>query len=177
MKILFLSQVLPYPLDAGPKVRSFYNISYLAQKHSIILLTFVRNFDSIESINYLKTICDQVETVRMPRSRMRDAVSAFKSLVNGEPFLITRDSILEMEEKLAELVKRENFDAIHADQLWMAPYAIKGLKAAAKIGQTPMIVLDQHNAVFMIPQRMADSTRNPLIKMWLLREAKFNVGI
>jgi hypothetical protein len=29
MRILFLSQVLPYPLDAGPKMRSYFVLRHL----------------------------------------------------------------------------------------------------------------------------------------------------
>jgi glycosyltransferase involved in cell wall biosynthesis len=172
MKILFLSQVLPYPIDAGPKVRSFYNISYLSQKHSITLLSFIRGSDTKDAVSYLKTICQNIETVQMPRSRKRDIIAAIKSLLTGRPFLITRDYVAGMEQKLLQLVRQERFDVIHADQLWMAPYALMARAEAEKIGYTPKLILDQHNAVFMIPKRMAASSQNPIKKLWLLREAK-----
>ena len=42
LRILFLTQVLPYPLDAGPKVRAYYVLRYLAERgHRLIPLRFV----------------------------------------------------------------------------------------------------------------------------------------
>ena len=74
MKILFLTQVLPYPLDAGPKVRAYYNLRYLADKHAVTLLSFVRPTDSPEALSHLKSFCTRVETIKMPRSRVRDGL-------------------------------------------------------------------------------------------------------
>jgi|GEM_PF-6278091 len=35
MRILYLSQVLPFPLDAGPKVRAYHVLRYLAGRHRV----------------------------------------------------------------------------------------------------------------------------------------------
>ena len=43
--ILLLTQVLPYPLDAGPKVRAYTMLRHLAQRHAVILVSFVRPDD------------------------------------------------------------------------------------------------------------------------------------
>ncbi len=45
MNILFLTQVLPYPLDAGPKLRNYYVLRYLAQIHHLCLISFYRSTD------------------------------------------------------------------------------------------------------------------------------------
>jgi hypothetical protein len=42
----------------------------------------------------------------------------------------------------------------------MAPYALRFQTAAP--GRRPLAVMDQHNAVFMIPQRLASAERNPV---------------
>jgi glycosyltransferase involved in cell wall biosynthesis len=64
---------------------------------------------------------------------------------------------------LRHLTAAEHFDAVHADQLWMAQYAL-AVPAACRL-------LDNHNAVFRIFERLADGERNPF-KHWVLaREA------
>jgi len=123
LNILFLTQVLPYPIDAGPKVRGYYNLRYLADKHTVTLLSFVRASDTPEALCHLKTFCTGVKTIKMPRSRVRDGLSMLKSLLSGQPFLITRDEVPEMDLTLRKLIREDRFDVIHADQLWMAPYA------------------------------------------------------
>ena len=95
-----------------------------------------------------------------------------KSLLSNQPFLITRDEVPEMDLTLRKLIREEQFDAIHADQLWMAPYALKAKREAIKNGYQPRIILDQHNAVYLIPKRMAEASKNRFLRTWLKREAK-----
>jgi glycosyltransferase involved in cell wall biosynthesis len=187
MRILFLTQVLPYPLDAGPKVRAYYTLRYLAQHHGVTLLSFVRPGDRPEAVEHLRTICGTVHTVPMHRSRVRDAWYLLRSLVRGEPFLIARDWVPAMAEAVRALVEppiRSNgrrrrasqpepraFDAVHADQLWMAPYALLARRRLAG-GRRPTVILDQHNAVFQIPRRLAKHATNPLRRALLALEAR-----
>ncbi|RIK47610.1 MAG: glycosyl transferase family 1 [Chloroflexi bacterium] len=149
MRILFLSQVLPYPLDAGPKVRAYYVLRYLAQHHAITLVSFVRPNDSAEALGHLAQFCASVYTTPMPRQRWRDAGHLLRSLPSPTPFLIARDEVRAMRSLLAQVIAGQPaFDAIHADQLWMAPYA----RLAQRLGRgphRPRLTLDQHNAVFI----------------------------
>jgi glycosyltransferase involved in cell wall biosynthesis len=168
MRILFLSQVLPYPLDAGPKMRSYYVLRHLTQKHEVSLLTFVRDTDRSKHVAHLAEFCYTVHTVPMRRNRVRDVKFLGQSLFTQQPFLIIRDEIPAMVTKLHQLVATESFDMIHADQLWMAQYAL----AAQKVSATPRLILDQHNAVYLIPKRLADGSSNPLKQQFLNRESR-----
>lgn len=168
MHILFLSQVLPYPLDAGPKARSYFVLRHLAQKHQITLLTFIRDTDTPAALAHLQQFCRQIHTVPMRRRPIRDAGFLLKSVFTGQPFLIIRDEMAEMNRKIEQVLAAETFDAVHADQLWMAPYAQK----AKTIQPSLQSVLDQHNAVYLIPRRMAQSTANPLKRLIMAREAR-----
>jgi len=171
MRILFLTQVLPYPLDAGPKIRAYYVLRHLAQQHHITLVSFVRASDTAESIAHLREFCTAVHTAPMPRSTMLDAVHLLRSLVSGQPFIIARDSVAAMRRLLTQLLDDSAFDAVHADQLWMAPYALWAQQIAGQ-NASPKTVLDQHNAVYMIPQRLARGERNPLKQGLLALETR-----
>lgn len=169
MKILFLSQVLPYPLDAGPKVRSYYVLRYLAQKHQVTLISFIRKTNTLEAQEHLRQYCHSLHTVSMERSAAKDLSFLAKSLLTRKPFLIARDWMPEMIEKIEQVVREEGpFDFVHADQLWMAPYALH----VARNNRTTEAVLDQHNATFMIARRMAQSERNPLKRLIFKLEEK-----
>ncbi len=169
MKILFLSQVFPFPLDAGPKVRSYYVMRYLAEKHDVTLISFVRNTDTPAALDHVRQLCCQVHTVPMNRSSVKDLFYLAKSLVSSTPFLIARDWLPAMVETIERVIKQEGpFDYVHADQLWMAPYAL----LAARSDRRLRVVLDQHNAVFMIPRRMTQGERNPLKKLIFEIEAR-----
>jgi len=165
MRILFLTQVLPLPLDAGPKIRAYYVLRYLLEAgHDVSLLSFVRPDDSPAAVESLRKLCGLVETVPMSRSLAGDVWNAGRSVLSSRPFLIVRDERSEMVEKVQSLCRSRSFDAVHADQLWMASYARRapGLRK----------ILDQHNAVFQIPRRLAAGERNPLKRAFLKLEAK-----
>ena len=168
MHILFLSQVLPYPVDAGPKMRSYYVLRYLVQEHQVTLVTFVRDTDRPEDITHLAELCHEVHTVPIHRSNWRDAKFLIQSLLSQEPFLIIRDQIPAMTEKIRHLVGSGAFDVVHVDQLWMAQYA---LAARENVSTTPRLILDQHNAVHLIPKRLATDETHPLKQKLLAREA------
>jgi len=172
MKILFLSQLVPFPPDAGPKVRSYHTIQYLSGNgHHVTLLAFKRKEDSIQHIDHLKDLCHEVHTVEIKRSRLRDIVALIRSVLTSQPFLIVRDDVKEMHLKIEELLKEGSYDAIHADQLWMAPYAQLALKNSAP-GSRPRLVLDQHNAVYLIPLRLSGNNSNPFIRALLSLESR-----
>jgi glycosyltransferase involved in cell wall biosynthesis len=173
MRILFLTQVLPYPLDAGPKTRAYYVLRYLAQSHDVTLVSFVRDTDTTEATDHLRQYCSAVHTVPIVRSFARDVGFLAQSLVANQPFVITRDRSLAMRKRLAELVAAEGrFDAVHGDQLWMAPYVQHVHALSAQINCLPPArVLDQHNAVYMIFRRLANGESNPLKRQLALLEA------
>jgi glycosyltransferase involved in cell wall biosynthesis len=165
MRILFLSQLLPLPLDAGPKIRAYYVLRYLVEAgHELTLLCFTRPGDDEQNIHRLLRICRSVETVPLIRSRCKDVSNGLHSLFSVTPFLVLRDQLPSMQQKLEKIMGSRSFDALHADQLWMAPYSMK-------CQGPPLKVLDQHNAVFKVPQRMAEHERNPLMRAFLRREA------
>jgi glycosyltransferase involved in cell wall biosynthesis len=167
MRILFLSQVLPYPLDAGPKVRSYFVLRHLTQRHEVTLLTFVRDTDRSQDIAHLAEFCHAVHIVPMHRTRLRDVKFLVQSLLTRQPFLIVRDQIPAMTDRIRQMVTSESFDVVHVDQLWMAQYAL----AARAVSAKPKLILDQHNAVHLIPKRLADGTSNPIKQIFLTREA------
>jgi glycosyltransferase involved in cell wall biosynthesis len=67
-----------------------------------------------------------------------------------------------MQRLLARLTASERFDVVHADQVAMAQFALD------TTGQTLKRVLDLHNAMYLVTQRLADNEPNP-IKHALMR--------
>jgi glycosyltransferase involved in cell wall biosynthesis len=178
MRILFFTQVLPYPLDAGPKVRAYHILQYLAARHQVTLVSFVRKSDSLEAIEHMRALCHAVHTVPLERTRMADLYHLSLSLFGGQPFTIVRDELRQMKDKVAEVVANQSFDAIHADQLSMAVYGLQAFHEMTKshAGHQPQMVLDAHNAYYLIPQRLSEVAANPLMRLFLRREARLIAG-
>jgi glycosyltransferase involved in cell wall biosynthesis len=168
VRILFLSQLLPYPADAGAKVRSYYVLRWLARQHAVTLVAFRREDDSEVGVRHLEGICERVITVPMRRSRLRDVSSLAKSVMGGKSFIIERDVVKEMVQAVRDAASEGVFEAVHADQLWMAQYA---LRAEAESGRRMLTVLDEHNACYQIFERLARGEQNPLKRRVWKREA------
>src|SRR5690606_697485 len=163
MRVLLLTQVLPYPPDSGPKVKTYYVLKYLAQRHQVTLVSFVRDTDKPEYIRHLESLCERVITVPIARSKLQDLRFLGQSLISGQPWMMVRDERPEMRRVLADLAAGEPFDVVHADQLNMGQYALP-FEGVHK-------VLDLHNALWMLYRRMAETTpvTNPM-KYLLMRD-------
>ena len=162
MKILLLTQVVPYPPDSGPKIKTYHVLRWLASRHDVTLVSFARNRAELEAAEALRPLCRAVHTVPLHRSRRLDGLALARSIVDPRPLVMLRDESAPMRRLLAGLVDREAFDLVHADQLNMAQFAL-GLDG-------PPAVLDLHNAVWTIFARMAATAHGP--RRWmLLREA------
>lgn len=165
-KILFLTELLPYPLVSGAKIRIYYVLRYLAARHQVTLLSFVRPDDRPEYIAHLETFVQQVYTVPIQRSWWRNLRAALLGLAAGRPAIIVREEIGAMRHQVETLLATYRFDLVHADQIPMAQYGLLGHEAGIKC------LLDQHNATFQILDRLAAQERNPLKRLFLRREAR-----
>ncbi len=156
-KILFLTQIVPFPPDAGPKVKTYHVIRALAgQGHSVTLVSFVRP-EEVRHIPALREICDAVHEVPIHRSRVADVGYMIRSYLTNRPFLIERDDLHPMQEMVNQLVREDDFQFIHADQLTMVQFALRG--ASAFPGKKPKVIFDAHNAVWTIVERMKENAR------------------
>jgi glycosyltransferase involved in cell wall biosynthesis len=158
MNVLMLSQVLPYPPDSGPKIKTYNMIKYLAQRHRVTLVSFIRG-DQSEHARHLEQYCESVHTVPIVRGAMRDAWYMVLSFVTGQPFMMLRDDRKAMRNLIDELSARHQFDIAHADQLNMGQYAER-IPGAFKI-------LDAHNALWLLYKRLWETMSSGLRK-WLL---------
>ena len=159
MKVLLLTQVLPYPPDSGPKVKTWNVLKYLAQHHEVTLASFVRG-DQTEAVRHLSQYCKAVHTAPMKRGAARDAWYMAQSFASRQPFLMMRDDRAEMRALIDRLASETQFDIAHADQLNMCQYAQR-VKGARKI-------LDAHNALWLLYRRLWE-TMKPGPRKWLLK--------
>jgi polysaccharide biosynthesis protein PslH len=158
MKILLLTQVLPYPPDSGPKVKTWNLIKYLSNFHQVTLVSFVRG-DQSADVSTLEQYCEAVHTVPMERGPVQDARYMLQSFITRQPFLMTRDDRAKMRTVVDSLAKVQSFDIVHADQLNMAQYALR-------VGGARRI-LDAHNALWLLYKRLW-KTMPTGPKKWLL---------
>lgn len=160
MKILFLSQIIPWPLDAGPKVKTWNVLQHLRQRgHEIIFFSFIREEEK-KHLHVMQENFSLVHTVPIRRSRPADLYYFLRSLLSGRPFLVERDDFPEMRALVRDILAQERPEVIHADQLTMAQYAYNQNfpknrnKAKVNNEGAPFVIFDAHNAVWTILDRM-----------------------
>jgi glycosyltransferase involved in cell wall biosynthesis len=100
----------------------------------------------------------------MARSRWRDGRAALKGLLTRIPIVIARDEIVPMQQTLARLLASESFDVVHADQVSMSKYGL--------LGKATRHVLDLHNAMYLVTERLAAHETNPLKRLMFQHEAR-----
>ncbi len=173
--ILFLTQVLPYPLYGGAKIRAYYVLRHLAERHDVTLVSFIRESDQPEAISHLQQYCQTIVTVPMQRSLIKNGQAFLKSVIYSLPIVILRDHLTEMEERIKQLVKKTTFEVIHADQTSMAYYGMFARDLHITT-QKPLLVLDQHNALYLVVQRQARFEGNLVLQALWRREAHLLSG-
>jgi glycosyltransferase involved in cell wall biosynthesis len=164
-RVLFLTELLPYPLVSGPKIRAYYVLRHLASRHQVTLLSFVRPDDRPEYVEHLRSFLTDVQTVPIERSHLRDLRAVIGSVLTGRPAIIIREGIGAMRERVESLVVNGNFDIIHADQISMAEYGLLGRQNHVRR------LLDQHNATFQIIRRLSENETSAWKRLLLRREA------
>jgi glycosyltransferase involved in cell wall biosynthesis len=165
-RVLVITELLPFPLVSGAKVRGYYVLRHLSARHQVTLLSFVRPDDRREDVAHLETFVDSVHTVPMRRSWPRNARAVLGSLITGQPAIIAREKIGAMHRKVEDLLSTAQFDVIHCDQIPTAQYGLLGS------GRQARRILDQHNATFQIVDRLAQREPNGLKRALLQREAR-----
>ena len=161
MNVLFLTQILPYPPDAGPRVKTWQLLRYLVESgHDVTLLAFVREDERVH-LPVVEAQCKKVVAVPIKRSRLSDIFYLLKSQFSGRPFLVERDDLAKMRGAVRAELNQQHFDILHADQLTMTVF-IQNI-ARSDEGTAVVRIFDAHNAVWTIVDRMRRNSQ------WFLR--------
>jgi glycosyltransferase involved in cell wall biosynthesis len=163
MRVLLLTQVAVYPADAGPKVKTLQVLRHLAARHDVVYCTFARSEQEARDAQELRALCRRVVTVPIKRSKLRDARFLVESLLSGDSFLLRRDERATMRDMVRRLLLEEQIDVLHVDQLNMMRFV------PPDWGGT--VILDEHNAVWQVVERLGRRASNPLARRMLRREA------
>lgn len=125
MKILFLSEMLPYfPCFDGFRLIPYSLIKELSKNHEVHLLAFYADKKDRERTDSISGYCKSLDMVyyQYPASFLGVARNVF-SLYSSSP---------EMSDRIDQSFKRENFDLIHVEGAHMGQY-VMGIKGIPKI--------------------------------------------
>lgn len=164
MRILLLTQVVVYPADMGPKIKTLQVLKHLATHHTVVYCTFARNAQEIEAADALKGICSRVVALPLIRSHFNTIRFSIESLATGDSFLLRRDHNRAMQAMVRQLIDEEQIEVIHVDQLNMMHFVPSDWSG--------ITILDAHNALWRVLERLYRGTHNPLLRWFLARERR-----
>lgn len=167
MNILFLTKLLPYPLDAGGKIRTFRNIEILSRKHEIHLVSFVDKAVDLEWKYYMKKYCKKITTFVMPITNQYHKILIFKfflSLINGKPFTVYKYYSSEMFRFVNREIMRKNYEILFIDHINIAQYIPKDYKGK--------VICDEHDISSIAFARYSQRETNIFFKLIYLLESR-----
>ena len=152
MRILFLTKSLPFPLDQGANIRSYFLLKHLSQFHDVYLLSIVRSERERAYCDELRGFCRDVRCVRFPRSWSRKLWDFSTSVVSGLPYTVVANTDRALRVVLEDMVARHSIDLIQSEELYVA--------ANIPFHSSPPVILDAHNREPSILERMAAIEKN-----------------
>ncbi len=172
MRVLVLTNYVPYPPDAGAKIRVSNQMRYVSQEHEVVLLCPVRP-NSRQTENAQRLVeggyCTRVEAVPWhKRSKIKFLPHLLRYVCNGEPIGNLTFYYEELVEALRHITAAEHFDVIDVHHGTMAPY----IDAIAP-GYQGKTILALHNVPYVQWRRMMLFERNVYQKLKLFRDWLF----
>ena len=152
MRILFLTETIPAPLDSGGRIKTFHTLGMLATRHEISCQTFIRTPGQRAHAALLEDRCESVALHLVPRSPLREAISAVRALGTGRPFTLVRHNHRAAHAAIRALARREPFDLVYCDHLSMVQYG-RGLGLP--------LLYDAHNVEWELVARHATTLARP----------------
>lgn len=169
MKILFLTNLLPYPLDNGGKINSYTKLQALHDGgHIVDLLCFdQREKTPPDDIKHMCQICHLVKTfflrITTEYYKFHMTMIALGSLFTKDSYGVYKFKSKEMVDYLRKLAKTEKYDCIYFDHLQLYVYG----KYTSELWPDAKTILDEHNCETMIMQRMLENSKNIAKKIFL----------
>ncbi len=167
IRILSVTAYLPYPLNAGGRVRQYNLLKRLAPEHETTLVSFVDSEEELQYVPIIKEFCADVVTVlrKQPatshRTKMQDRCIRLGRLV-GAPLIKTPSGLVrsfdspEMKGKIGSLLKTQSFDILQIDFTQMAGYLPESCTIPS--------ILVEHDIMFKKHRRSIPMAHSPLVK-------------
>jgi glycosyltransferase involved in cell wall biosynthesis len=126
MRILFLSRWYPYPTDNGARIRAFNLLKYLAERHTVDMISFASGPVSEGQVQVMQTVCQRVQAVTYhPFQPTR--VKAMMGFFSPRPRSVIDTFQSEFQALVQQWVQENRYDCLIASEIDMIPYALSVL--------------------------------------------------
>jgi len=165
MRILYITDYIPYPPIAGDLIRNYHLIRGISREHKVSLVGFVSSLSEQSGVSHMSEFCHRVEAVILPRRRKLARIPRLiRYVLAGIPFDFEFLFSEELVQKIRSLAETEDFDIVQIAHSRMAPY-----REALPPGGHAKTVLSFHNVASTQYDSISHiaSTRAKRIRAWL----------
>lgn len=159
MKILNVMPYSPVPPDFGGALRENYLLRSLASKHDVTVLTYGDDDQLSLFKQEFDELVDEIHMIKEPWERRFRRIAQLCAIWSSKSYFHNHNCSQQMQEKVDELLARNNFDAIHCE------FSVMG---NLDFGDDHIKVVDTHNVEYENYRRMWKKTSTPF-KKWFYR--------
>ncbi len=163
LKILFICNKSPWPAKEGGPIAMSNLINGLitaGNKIKVLAVNSDKYYVNVSDIPAAYRIKTDIKFVHINLNVK--AIPAFLNLFSQQSYHVQRFISKTFEDKLIEILLKENFDIVQMETLFMAPY----IDVIRKYSRAK-ILLRSHNIEHLIWKRMYRTCKNPLKKFYL----------
>jgi glycosyltransferase involved in cell wall biosynthesis len=163
IRILQLSKKFPYPLKDGESLAVNYLSKALVEVGCEVTLFAMNTIKHYAEIEHTPVECNHYHKIySVEVDNQIKYVDAFLNLFSGDSYHISRFVSKEFNNKLIEILQKEDFDIIQLETLYLTPY-IKTIRKYSKA----KIILRSHNIEHEIWERITHNTGIGIKKYYL----------
>jgi len=161
MNILFISSENPYPPDHGHYIRTYNLLKYVAGRHNVHFLGFVKREKDLKNVEPIRKICRTADVWVNPYdvSRGRFLLSLFLNIFSPRPYIAGKYYNKKLSARIDSILTENNIDIVHFDILHVSGYR----KNAHGIPS----VLVEHNVESQRVWRLMKNSSNAVFKAYM----------
>jgi polysaccharide biosynthesis protein PslH len=163
MRILLLCNKSPFPArEGGPIAMNMIIEGLIRAGHSVKVLAINSNKYNVEITQIPEEYRKETGIELVYVNLSIRPLSALRNLFSSHSYHVERFVSHDLEKALIRILQAEKFDIVQFELLYMSPYA-----RIVKKYSDARIILRTHNIEHLIWQRVAESIRNPLKRLYL----------
>jgi glycosyltransferase involved in cell wall biosynthesis len=163
MKILMLCNKSPWPKREGGPIAMHAMISgLLLAGHSVKVLAANTNKYNVDPATIPADFKDRTQIEFIDMDLSLSVPGALMNFIAGKSYHVSRFHTKAFAQKLVEILRKDTYDIIQLEMLYMATY----LDVIRKYSKAP-VILRAHNIEHKIWQRIAENCPNPFKRVYL----------
>jgi len=160
-RILFLTQLLPYPLNSGGKITIFKTLHFLAKNHDVDLVCHAWSREDWSHEALFRRMVREFVMLDLKRKPLLPHL--LLQNLSGRPFFVFRDFSRAMETAVRHQLQTNTYDLIYTD-IFMMPYVPPHFPRKT--------ILEKLNVEAELVSRYRSLLGNPVSKILLSIEAR-----